>query len=111
MAPFLRGLDALGVNDGGRRRRFTSLLHAHLLAQGVMHSLPQSVFLPAPEVAVDGVPGGQVVGQKPPGTAGAQLVENGVEYFSVGIRTRTTCSAAGLRLGQMGFEFLILSVG
>jgi|GEM_PF-2149009 len=76
-----------------------------------MEGFPQTVLLPPSKVAEDGIPRWQVMRQKSPRTARTQLVENGVEYFPIGILTRATCFAAGFGLRQIRGNFLILLVG
>src|SRR4051812_33836109 len=63
-------LDRLAVQDGRRRLRLPAGEIAGVIAEGIMHDLPGAVLLPTAEVAVDAVPGREVVRQRPPGAAG-----------------------------------------
>ena len=44
-----------------------------------MHTFPASIQSTSPEVVVDGLPGRELMGQKPPGTATLDDVEDSVE--------------------------------
>jgi hypothetical protein len=70
--------------------------------------LPQPLLPPAAEVVVDGLPGRQVVGQQPPGTAGPQPVGHGVDQLAA---VMEGWAAAGLgRRDERGQE-LPLGIG
>ena len=62
-----RGVSALGLPHHGTQR--------------LMDPFPGSILRPAAEVLVQGLPGRQIVRNHPPGTAGAQQVQNAVDYL------------------------------
>src|SRR5271165_535981 len=81
-APFLAllgGLDRLAVDGGGAGRWCPPSFDAGQGAEGVEELLPSAVPVPPLEVIVDGFPRGQVVGQCPPGTTFASMVEQRVD--------------------------------
>ena len=88
-----------------------AFLNPYLFAQGVVDFLPQAGLLEASEVAVDDIPGRQVMGPQTPRTTGTQLIDNGVQDFPIGIHARATCFAASFRLGQVDGDYGVLAVG
>jgi hypothetical protein len=104
----LAGLNRLAVEHGRGRLLVPALGVAQVGAQGVVDPLPGPVGLPAAEVAVDGLPGGEVVRQHSPGAAGGQEVEDGVEQVPVGVLPGP---AAGLGAGDQVFDVGPLEVG
>ena len=64
-----------------------------------MHHLPGAVLAPLPKVVVDDAPGGQVMGQQAPGTAGAEQIEDPVQDLALGVDLRL---AAGFGLRDLG---------
>ncbi len=63
--------------------------------------------MPSPEVVIDGPPRREVVGQKPPGAAAIEDVEDGVEDL---VRAVNPGSSTGFRRGQVRFQAGSLSV-
>ena len=78
-------LDRLAIQDGRGWPGLAALDAAAFGAEGVVDPLPGSVGLPAAEVGVDRLPGREVVGQQPPGTAGAAEVEDSRDQVAVAI--------------------------
>jgi hypothetical protein len=74
-------LYALAVDDAGRWRCAASGLGPSQAGEGVVELGEDAVCGPGGEVAVDRLPGREVVGQVAPGDAGAVDVEDGVEDF------------------------------
>ena len=72
-------LDRLAVDGGGAGRWLPTGPDADLLTQRIENPLPGAVGVEPLEVVVDGLPGGEVVGQGPPGAALAGAVEQGVD--------------------------------
>ena len=68
----------LRIDYAGTWLRVSPHTYAHPLTQGGVQPLPGAVDTPSPEVMVDGLPRREVVGQKAPGTAAADDVEDGV---------------------------------
>src|SRR5262249_47030799 len=80
---------------------------ADLVTQAIEQGLPDAVELPASDLAVDGLPGWEVVRQHAPGHAATQKVEVGVEDLADGDLTRPAA-----RLGRdQGLGQLPLLVG
>src|SRR5215207_7668304 len=75
-------LDRLAVDGGNVGRRRTPGLSADLLPQGVEQTLPGAIAGPPLEVVVDGLPRREVVRQRPPGSALACMVEQGIDDFA-----------------------------
>jgi hypothetical protein len=57
---------------------------------------------------VDGLPGREVVGQQPPGTAAANDVEDGIQDLASGVHLGTS---GGFRCAQVGFEAAPFGIG
>src|SRR5215208_6658830 len=72
----------LGVHYAGARLRISLQAHPHSLAQGGVHPLPGAIQAPGAKVMEDGLPRWKIVRQESPGTAAANDVEDGVEYFA-----------------------------
>lgn len=65
--PPFRGLRTLAAEEGGARLRMPPRADPNPLAQGGIDSLPGAVITLLAEVVVDGLPGGEVMGQGAPG--------------------------------------------
>lgn len=72
------GLDALGVQHAGARLAVPAFRRSDQSPQNSVELVEDAVLLPGGEIAVDGLPWGEVVGQVPPGDPGAVDVEDGV---------------------------------
>ncbi len=72
-------LDRLAVDYARAGLRVSSEVNPHPLAQRPVHPFPGAVEAPSSEVVVDGLPRREVVGQKPPGAAAFDDVEDGVK--------------------------------
>jgi len=59
--------------------------HPSIAAQHIMHQLPSAILPPAPEVLIDKLPWGKVMGQQTPRTATPKDTEDGIENFAPGI--------------------------
>ncbi len=70
-----------------------TFLNSYFLAQGVVDVFDQVAVSPAAEMIPNIPVGWEVMGQKPPGTAGAGLVENGIPDFAQGIFARSACAS------------------
>jgi hypothetical protein len=79
LASHARGPDRLGVHDRGAGLGVPSKPCAQEFAQFGVQALPGTVDAPLPEPVVDGLPGRELSGQKPPRTAALEDVEDGVE--------------------------------
>src|SRR5574341_213655 len=75
-----RSLDTLAINDRRTGLRITLLLGTYLFHQRGIDPLPDSLPCPAPEVAIDRLPGRPVGRQHPPLTARAGNVQDGIHY-------------------------------
>jgi hypothetical protein len=62
--PFFRRLDRLALD--ARRTGLSLLAHSdpHVATEQVVHHVPGAVLLPAPNILVDDLPWGQVVGRR-----------------------------------------------
>src|SRR4051794_22402792 len=60
-------LDALAIEDRGRGHNLTPTLIAYHFSQDVMDLQPKSLLSPLAEIVIHRWPGGQVLGQHPPG--------------------------------------------
>jgi hypothetical protein len=76
-----------------------------------MHPLPGAVQAPEAEVVVDGLPGWEVVWQKPPGTAAPYDVEDGVEDLTRRIETRTPTGFGSGKVKLQAAPFGIGEIG
>src|SRR6266542_1772926 len=94
-APFFGGLDALAVQHHRAGGGMAALPQALLLAQPGKDLFPQPLLPPQAPVVVDGLPGWKVVRQQPPGTAGAQPVQHGIDQL-----TAVVDRGAATRLGR-----------
>ena len=92
----LRGLDALRIEDGCRRRRLPPGGFAQPLAQAVMDALPHPLQPPVPEVVIGDPPRRELVRQQAPGAARAHDVEDCVNNLASGI-LRRAASGFGFR--------------
>jgi len=68
--------DALAIQNACARFWLTSIFDTHGPYQLCIDALPQAVFLPAPKVAINRLPGWQVGGQHSPLTAGADDIQD-----------------------------------
>src|SRR5829696_5405461 len=82
--------------------------HPQALAQRRVEPLPHTVEAPNPEVVMDGLPGREVVGQKSPGTATTDDVEDSVEDLAERVHPR---SPGGFWDGEMRFYTSPFGVG
>src|ERR1019366_8342351 len=88
LAALVRHLDALTVHDASTRLRILPRVLAHRPPQQVMDALPGTVQPPAPEVAVHGLPGRQVMRQHPLRTTRPQHVPDRVADLPPGMAPR-----------------------
>jgi len=65
-------------------RRFPAATRASPRSH-IMHQLPSAILPPAPEVLIDKLPWGKVMGQQTPRTATPKDTEDGIENFAPGI--------------------------
>jgi hypothetical protein len=82
-------LHRLAVNYPHARLGIPLEANPHPFAQRGVHPLPDPVQTPRAEVVVDGLPRREVVGQKPPGAAALQEVEDGVEDLAQAVQARS----------------------
>ncbi len=87
-----RRLHGLAVESGRRWLRIATVQEAAVITQSIVDVLPRSIFLPAPQVAIDGVPRGEVVGQHAPRAAASQYIKDRVHNVAAIVFGR---SAAG----------------
>src|SRR5262249_23587308 len=105
-------LDGLAVEDGGTGRVLAVVEAADVHAEEVMDLLPEALIAPGVEVVRDGLPRGEVVGQHPPGTAGAGEVEDGVDDLLARVSAVPSGPAGGLPLrGKEVLDVVPLQVG
>jgi hypothetical protein len=105
-------LDRLAVHPQGLGGRRSPGLDADLLPESGVNLLPGAVQPPVPELAVNGLPGREVVGQHPPRPAGPQVVEDGVHHVpEAGGRRSPALAGAGLGLREQRFQPLPLVIG
>jgi len=78
-AALLGGLHRLAIEDGHGRLGLLAGRLANLGPQGVVDVVPGAVLLPEAEVVEDNAVGWQVVRQRPPDTAVAGLVQDGID--------------------------------
>src|SRR5713101_3339587 len=83
------GLDRLTVDAARARLRIPSQPLAQPFPQDPMDPLPGPIAPPAAQVPIDALPGRPFLGQKAPGSAGAQLVEEGIEDGAQRVQTGT----------------------
>src|SRR5215207_5375770 len=69
----------LGVDHPSAWLGVSPQSYPQALAQRGVQTLPRPVDAPPPEPVVDGLPGREVSGQKPPGAAALKHVEDGVK--------------------------------
>lgn len=107
-----RGSTRLGRSRGAavrfeRRRVQASQRAANPMVRG-FHPRPGAVLLPLAEVAVDGSPVREIVGQHPPGTSAATAVEDRVDH---GAHRRSPIGADGAAGGNVLANRFPLGVG
>jgi hypothetical protein len=91
------GLDCLTSNDPSPGLAVLARGHPHIAtAQGV-HHVPGAILAPEPKVVGHHLPGGEVMGQQPPGTSAAQEIQDAVQDVALRVLLR---SAPGLGLGH-----------
>lgn len=71
----------------------------HLVSQGIMDPFPRAVDAPELDVVIDRLPGREVMGQEPPGTAGPDDIANRIEDLSP-IPGRTTTGLGRRNQGE-----------
>jgi hypothetical protein len=104
-AAYARGFDRLAIHYGRGGLRVPLEADTHALTQGGMHPLPGAVQAPEAEVVVDGLPGWEVVWQKPPGAAAPYDVEDGVEDLTRRIETRAPTGFGSRKVGLQAAPF------
>lgn len=77
-----RGLDRLAVHHDRRRRRLTTLGFARGHGQKANDLCPQAAVTPSIEPVLDRRIGRKLIGREPPWAAGADQVEQGVQYVA-----------------------------
>src|SRR6202012_937345 len=96
-----RCLNRLAIKRGGAGSGNMAGLGAHSGTEGLHEFLPRTVPVPPLEVVVHGPPGWEVVGQRTPGTAFADVVAQGIDKLpQVGLAG----SAAPTGARQQRFE-------
>ena len=85
------GFDRLRVDNGGTRLPRAAFQHTEIAAQGVVDPLPDPLFSPGRKIGIDDAPRRQIMGDKAPGTAGAQAREERIDDlpFGIGLRPAT----------------------
>src|SRR5262249_5953238 len=78
-------LDALAVDDRPAGGIFAVVQAADADAEDVVDLVPEALVPPGVEVVGDGLPGREAVRQRPPGTAAAGQVEDGVDDLTPGV--------------------------
>lgn len=89
-APFFAGLDCLTIQDSCAWLRMTDRGFSHLAAQTVVNTLPGSVQSPVAKIAVDRLPRRKIMRQEAPLTTRAQDKEDGIDYLSPPVLSRTS---------------------
>src|SRR5215211_178520 len=79
VAAHSRGPDRLGVHYCGAGVRVSAKVRPQPFAQLGVKALPGPIDAPPPEPVIDGLPRRELSGQKSPGAAALQDVEDGVE--------------------------------
>ena len=79
VAGLIGDLDRLTVNDRCGRCDLSPFGLAQAISQRVVNEPPSPILSPAPIVTLDGLPGTKVSGQKSPGTARANHIEDALD--------------------------------
>src|SRR5947209_5840012 len=90
LASRFTGAHRLTVQNRRTRVRLSTGGRTHPFSEGVMHSLPNALATPEPEIMIDRAPGRQVVRQQVPGAPTPSHVEDTVEDFAAAVLGRTT---------------------
>ena len=84
------GLDGLAVDDAGAGLALAVIDQPDMVAQAGMDVCQQPRLGPTPKIAINTLPGRQVLGQIAPLSTGAQQVEDGIEQFAVTVLAPAT---------------------
>ncbi len=104
--------DRLAVNNGCRRGHVAPFGVAQPIAQCVVDERPGPVLAPLAKVAIDGLPGAEVFGQKPPRAARSNDVEDGVDQGATVVAERASAFApTGLGCGHQRFDLVPFFIG
>lgn len=105
-------LDALAVHAQGFRGWRSTRLDANLLAECGVNLVPDAGQSPVAEQSIDGLPGGEVMWHHPPGSAGSEVVEDGVDHLSpINGNRLSAFGSAGFRLRKQRIQTIPLIVG
>ena len=76
-----------------------------------MHALPGAIVPPAPEVLIDNLPRGKIMGQQAPGTAPTQDIEDRIHDLTLGIFLGPPTGLSGGHQMFNQVPFLVAEVG
>jgi len=99
-------LDRLAVNNSCRRGDRPALALAQPVSQGVVDEGPGPILAPSAEVAINGLPGREVSGQKPPGATTTHDVEDRIHQDSASQGWTTPFAPAGFGFGHQRLDLL-----
>jgi ankyrin repeat protein len=104
--------DRLAVNNGRRRGHVAPFGVAHPIAQRVVDEGPGPILAPLAKIAIDGLPGAKVFGQKPPRAARSHHVKDGVDQSAAVVADGASAFApAGLGCGHQRFDLVPFFIG
>jgi hypothetical protein len=106
-APFFAGLDRLTIQDSRAWLRMTAGGFSHLAAQTVVNTLPGSVPSPVAKIAVDSLPRWKIMRQEAPLTTRTQDIEDGIDYLSPPVFSRTSSTFDRRNQGFNDLPFFI----
>ena len=101
----------LRVNNGGTRLPRVAFQHAEVAARGVVAPFPGAISSPAPKVVIDDAPRRQIIGDKAPGTTGAQDIEDRTDDLPFGIGCRPTTWFGGRDQGCENLPLAVIKIG
>jgi hypothetical protein len=105
-------LDGLTIEDAGTRRVLAIIKAADVNAEDVVDLLPEALIPPGVEVVGDGLPGGEIMWEHPPGTARAGEIEDGVDDLLAWVSAVSSGPAGGLPLRrEQVLDIVPLEVG
>lgn len=78
------GLDGLAIDNASTGLPVFPGRHPHVAAEPVVPQLPGPVLLPASNIMIDDLPGGEVMGEQAPRTATSQNIHDTVQDVACG---------------------------
>ncbi len=103
--------DGLRVDNRGAGLAGVAFEDPEVPAQGIVEPLPGAISSPAPKVVIDEAPRRQIIGDKPPGTAGPQDIQDRVDDLPFGIHFRSATWLGSRDQGCENLPFGIIEVG